>query len=77
MFSTTGIHIREHSPYDMTLIFSCANGTEGYLPTRDAFAYGCYESQTAYYARGTAEVVQDKLEEMLASLRNEMKGEAI
>ena len=51
----------------MTLIFSCANGTEGYLPTLDAFAFGCYESQTAYYARGTAEVVQDKLEEMLTS----------
>lgn len=67
VFSTTGIHIREHSPYDMTMILSCANGTEGYLPTRDAFVYGCYESQTAFYARGTAELVQDKLEEMLAS----------
>lgn len=68
MFKATGVNIRANSPYDMTLIISLTNERVGYFPTKEAFDYGCYESQTSYFARGVAEKVEAKLTEMLKEL---------
>lgn len=69
MFAATGSYIKENSPYDFTFICSIANGTWMYVPTAEAYEYGCYESQISYFASGTAEALQTKYIEMLESLK--------
>ena len=69
MFSTTGMYIKENSPNEITFVCSCANGAMSYIPTADAYDYGCYESFTSYFAKGTAELLQVKYVEMLESLK--------
>lgn len=69
MFKATGVNIRANSPFDMTLIISLTNERVGYFPTKEAFDYGCYESQTAFFARGVAENVEEKLSQMLNDLK--------
>ena len=40
-----------------------------YLPSTDAYDYGCYESYTSVFAKGTAENLQVRYVEMLESLK--------
>lgn len=65
MFSSSGRYIKDNSPIDMTMVFSCSNMYGAYFPTQAAFEYGCYESWTAYYAPGCAEATAAKFVEML------------
>ena len=44
------------------------NGSNGYFPTRRAFAYGCYEGDTCRYEVGSAERMADELIEMLDTM---------
>ena len=69
MFAATGMYIKENSPNEFTFICSCANGAQSYIPTADAYDYGCYESYTSYFAKGTAELLQVKYVEMLEGLK--------
>lgn len=69
MFSETGIYIKENSPYEMTFICTNANEHYYYIPTTEAYEYGCYESFISYYAKGTAEELQAKYIEMLKGLQ--------
>ena len=69
MFAATGMYIKENSPAAFTFVCSCANGAMSYIPTADAYDYGCYESYTSYFAKGTAELLQVKYVEMLESLQ--------
>lgn len=55
MFSNTALYVKEHSPFENTMIFSCANGSNGYFPTKEAYDYRSYEGTTARFARGCAE----------------------
>ena len=55
MFSNTALYIKEHSPFENTMVFSCANGSNGYFPTEEAYDYRSYEGTTARFARGCAE----------------------
>lgn len=68
MFSSSGKYIKDNSPVDMTMVFSCSNMYGAYFPTQAAFEYGCYESWTAYYAPGCAEATAEKFVEMLKSI---------
>lgn len=68
MFSSSGRYIKDNSPIDMTMVFSCSNMYGAYFPTQAAFEYGCYESWTAYYAPGCAEATAAKFVEMLESI---------
>ena len=67
-FRTTGVYGKAHSPFPITMVFSCANEHWSYLPTAEAFDYGCYESSISYFARGAAEAASEKMTEMLKSL---------
>ena len=69
MFAATGSYVKENSPIDMTFICSCSNDAKSYIPTADAYDYGCYESYTSYFAKGTAELLQVKYVELLESLK--------
>lgn len=69
MFASSGKYIKDNSPYDMTMIFTCSNQYNAYFPTTEAFEFGCYESDTAVFARGVAEATADKFVEMLKGLQ--------
>ncbi len=71
MFAPTGMDIKERSPYDMTFVVTCANGSFGYLPTDRAYDYGVYEGFVTRVVRGTAEGVADKFLSMLTEIKNE------
>lgn len=72
VFDTNGMYIRKVSPFDMTLIFSCANGGFNYIPSREGFAHGCYEADMCRHAPGTAEEAADLVVSMLHNLSKEV-----
>jgi len=66
MFSDSGIQIKEGSPYDFTFLLT---GNSSYIPSDRAFKHRCYESDTGFYARGSAERLVDKYLEMLRDMK--------
>lgn len=69
MFSENGLYIKKNSPYPYTIISTCSNAANGYFPTKEAFAYGCYESYSARFASGVGEDTAAKLLEMLKEIQ--------
>ena len=69
MFSDTGKYIKEQSPYEYTMVFSCANGKGSYIPTAEAYEYPCYELFVAEFEKGSAEKAADALIDMLKSFQ--------
>ena len=71
MFAATGRDIKENTPFDQTIICTCATNSLGYMPSNSAYEYGCYESHTSRYEQGTAEKVRDTYLDMLKGLQAE------
>ena len=69
MFSKQGTYIKTNSPFEFTVVCSMAGPHNGYIPAQEAYDYGCYESQTAYFVSGTAEIVAEKYIELLNSVK--------
>lgn len=65
MFSTNGKFIKEESPQTMTLVCSCTNGRYNYLPSAQAFDYGCYERDQCKHAKGIGEDAARIMTDML------------
>ena len=67
MFSTNGKFIKENTPQAVTLICDCTNGCFNYLPSAQAFDYGCYERDRCKHAKGigeeAAQIMTDLLKE--------------
>lgn len=55
MFDTNGMEVKENSPFEMTLIMTCANGSVGYMPSALGWEHGGYSVQTSRFVSGTAE----------------------
>lgn len=53
------------SPYAMTIILTCANGYNNYLPSDFAFTHGGYEVDSRKFPQGSAEQLADTFLEML------------
>jgi len=68
MFAASSVAIRQASPYKTTFVVTCSNSAQGYFPTLEAFAYGCYESFTTPYARGIAEHTVEEFITLLKGL---------
>lgn len=68
MFDTTGMNIKSGSPFKMTVLIGYATGAYGYMPTKEAFEHGGYETHNCYYVPGTAE----ELEELYLGMLNEL-----
>jgi hypothetical protein len=68
MFDTNGMFIKEHSPFAMTLVATCANGANGYFPSLLACEHGGYEPDTTKYVHGSAETLADQYVGMLEDL---------
>ncbi len=71
MFNQTGVAIKTESPFKMTMIASIANGGQGYLPTEEAWDYGCYEQYSSTYVRSTAENMAKTYIDMLEDLHGQ------
>lgn len=69
MFGPTAEYIKANTPYGMTLIVTCANGSMGYLPTDKAYDYHVYEGFVTKFVRGTAEDLADTFLSMLTQLQ--------
>ena len=70
MFANHGVHIKENTPFDVTFVISCCNGANGYLPSTDAYDYGCYESHTGNFTRETGDILAEEFVAMLSELKN-------
>jgi len=68
MYDTNGMFIKENSPFDITIVATCANGANGYFPSLLGFAHGGYEPDTTKYVEGTAEKLADEYVKMLTQL---------
>ena len=73
MFAQSGMDIKAGSPFDLTFIISMQHGSDGYIPTKPAYDYGCYESHTGKYAPGTAELLVEEFVGMLNTLHETAK----
>lgn len=69
MFGDSGSYIKENSPFAMTFVCTNANESYAYIPTREAYEYGCYESYSSYFAKGTAEAVTEEYLKLLKGLQ--------
>lgn len=66
-FSTSGLQIKEQSPFDTTFIVS---GNSGYIPSLENFEnYRSYEADTGYFAAGVAEKLVAEMVGMLNKVK--------
>lgn len=69
MFTNMALRVKEESPFEHTMVFSCANGSNGYFATVEAYEYGSYEGTTSRFAKGCAEDSVEAMLQMLNSLK--------
>ncbi len=71
MFDISAKEIREetrkNSPIEMTFVLSLTNGKKGYMPTKDVYEYGSYETNITHFPKGTAEKLSSKLVSLISS----------
>ncbi len=70
MFDTSGVQVRNDSPFETTFICSLTNGAFGYLPNKEVFPHGCYEVYVSRYVEGTAELCVAEAVRMLNDCKN-------
>jgi neutral ceramidase len=71
VFNEIGKAIKTASPFPCTVVITHCNGTAGYLPTRPSYDAGGYEVQSSPFAPGAAELIPQRVAEMLAELRQD------
>lgn len=71
MFDTISTATEADSPFAMTLTMGYCSAYRGYLPSLYGFEYTCYESDVAWFAPGTAELLVDTYLKTLKELRKE------
>lgn len=70
MFSESGKDIKTRSPFPVTMVSTCTNGSFSYIPTLATFEYGGYEVDSTRFVAGTAEKLADAFVEMLGQIKN-------
>ena len=71
MFDTNGKYVRDFSPFAATIVASCANGANNYIPSAFGFIAGCYEADNCALLPGAGERLAQKYVKMLESLTDE------
>ena len=71
MFDATMQNVEDASPYDYTLHFSYSNGSNTYMPDLRTWEFGSYETDTAIFVEGSAEIVEQTFIDMLNQMYNE------
>lgn len=68
-FDTNSCFIIENSPFKYTIANAYTNGRNGYIPSNYGYDYGCYESDTTKFQKGTGEAIASQLVTMLQQLK--------
>ena len=68
MFDTNARYIRENSPFPMTIVVSCANDANAYVPSAYGYIHGCYEADNSWFAPGTGEILAQMYVQMLKEI---------
>ena len=55
MYDTNGLQVKEASPFDLTVIATCANTMQGYVPSALAWEHGGYSCDTTRFCPGSGE----------------------
>jgi neutral ceramidase len=63
----TGLNIKEQSPFPETLVLTMVNGGAKYMPDRSAYDRITYEAMNSPFGRGAAELLTEKVIELLRS----------
>ena len=74
MYDTNGVQIKENSPFAMTVIATCANTMQGYVPSRLAWEHGGYSCDTTRFCPGSGEEMAEHYLDLLNQLHAH-KGE--
>ena len=53
-FTEIGVKVKENSPFKMTVIACCTNGSNGYFPVESAFDEGGYEASASSFTAAVA-----------------------
>ncbi len=68
MFNKNGKYIKQNATSYMTFILGYSDGHLGYIPTSDAYEYGCYEADTSAFKKGSGEELATKYVNMINNL---------
>jgi len=68
VFDTNAMFIKEHSPYKMSIIATCANSVSSYIPSAIAFDHGGYSVDRCRFVPGTAERLAQEYVSLLEKL---------
>ena len=69
MFDTNAKYVRQQSPFKLTVIASCCNDANGYVPSAYGYIHGCYEADSAIYKPGSGERFAYTMLRMLEGLK--------
>jgi len=67
-FNEVGKQIRRNSQFPVTCVCCQANASHGYFPTAEAYDQGGYEPHNTPYVKGTAEMLADAADKLVAEL---------
>jgi len=70
MFKEMGEYIKKESPFAMTFVVTCSNGSLSYIPVDYSFDYDTYEVTMTKFARGTAEKAAEEHVRILREIYN-------
>ena len=68
MFDTNGLFIKENSPFAMTMILTCTNDSNTYIPSALGYQNGGYEVHQGRFVAGTGEELADLYVQLLKDL---------
>ncbi|MFO0939387.1 MAG: hypothetical protein U0930_01335 [Pirellulales bacterium] len=71
-FTTLGLEIKRRSPFQNTFVCGLSNDYVGYLPNREAFPLGGYQTWTGLHSfaeQGTGEAIVDECVKLLESMK--------
>ncbi len=70
-YGSTGLAIKQASPFPLTMVISLANGCSGYLPPPDQFnlgGYSTWRARTSYLETGAEPKIVERVRELLKRL---------
>lgn len=65
--AVTGLQIKENSPYPVTAVLTMFDGGAKYMPDDSSYARITYEAMNSPFARGSAELLCEKLKQLLSN----------
>jgi hypothetical protein len=71
-FMETAVAIAAQSPFTHTLLSGYSNGGFGYIPTRQAFAEGGYETEATPFLESAAEVLTEEAVRLLNEISSDL-----